>query len=114
QQRLDIAADWIEQLPLVHEISVRLSHEVLDALLPPREHELLELTVRREQHFGGRRLECNAALRADDRIAQMDPAADAKRRGQRFQRLDHRHGGQRLAIESYRPTVLERNRMALR
>src|SRR5579885_510102 len=74
EQRLDVAAHGIQQLTLVHEIPVRLRDRLLDALLAAGEHELLELPVRGEQHLGGRRLECNASLGADDRIAEMNAA----------------------------------------
>ena len=52
--------------------------DVLDALLPRRQHQLLELAVRGEQDLGGRRLEGDAALDADDRVAEVDAAADAE------------------------------------
>ena len=64
----------------------------LDALLARREHELLELAMRGEQRFGGRRFERHAALGADDGVAQVDAAADAVRRAERFELLDHFDG----------------------
>ena len=99
KQRLDVAADRIQQLALVHQIAVGLRDRLLDALLAAREHELLELAVRGEQHLGGGRLERHPALRADDGIAKMDAAADAERRGQRLECLDERSTG-----ESGRPS----------
>ena len=66
--------------PFVHEIAVRLRHQLLDALLARREHELLELAMRGEQRFRGRRFERHAALGADDGVAEMNAAADAERR----------------------------------
>src|SRR5690348_10540410 len=70
EQRLDVTAHGIEQLTLVYEIAIRLRHRFLDALLAAREHELLELPVRGEQHLGSRRFERDASLGPDDGIAE--------------------------------------------
>src|SRR5215472_13887373 len=95
QQRLDVAAHGIQELALVHQVAVRLCQQLLDALLPPGERELLELAVRREQHFGGRCLERHPALGADDGVAEVDAAADAEGRGECLELLDDldRRGG---------------------
>src|SRR5215469_13516025 len=95
EQRLDVAAHGIEQLTLVHQVAVRLRQQLLDALLPPGESELLELAVRGEQHLGRRRLERDASLGADDGVTEMDAAADAEGCSERLQLLDDldRRGG---------------------
>ena len=46
QQRLDVAAHRIQQLPLVHEITVGLRDQLLDPLLARGQHELLKLAMR--------------------------------------------------------------------
>src|SRR3982751_3452433 len=76
EQRLDVTTYRVEQLAFVHPVAIRTCEGLLDALLARREHELLELAMRGEQRFGGRRFEGHASLRADDRVAEMDTAAD--------------------------------------
>src|SRR5579883_2822461 len=107
EQRLDVPAHRIQELPFVHEIAVGLRDRLLDALLAAREHELLELPMGAEQHFGGGRLECNTPFRADDGIAEMDAPADAERRRKRLQRLDERHGREGAAVEPNGAALLE-------
>src|SRR6185437_6274238 len=109
EQRLDVAADRIEELALVHEIAIGLGDELLDALLPAGEHELLELAVRGEEQLGGRRLEGDATLRADDGVAEMDAAADAEGRRSRLERFDQRNGPERAAIERRWSSAQERD-----
>ncbi len=106
--------DRIEQLPLVHPVAVGQGDALLDALLARREHELFELAMRGEQHFGGRRLESHAPLGADDGVAEVDAAADAERRGQRLEPLDECHRERALLPSSpIGPPLLEAQRVML-
>src|SRR6185312_15444771 len=114
QQRLDVTTHRIQELALVYEVAIRLRHRFLDALLAAREHELLELPVRGEQHLGSGRLECDAPLGPDDGIAEMNAAADAERRCERFQRLDERHGRERASVECHGAPLPELDDMRLR
>src|SRR6185312_5205826 len=107
KQRLDVAADGIQELAFVHQVAIGLRDRLLDALLTAGEHELLELPVGGEQHLGSGRLECNTPLRADDGIAEMNAAADAEGRRERLERLDERHGREAPAIEADRPALFE-------
>ena len=81
------------------EIAIGRGELVLDAGLTRGQHQFLELAMRGEQHLGGRRLERDATLEADDRVAEMDAATDAERRRHRFEVLDQRHRRHRLTVE---------------
>jgi hypothetical protein len=83
EQRLDVAADRIEQLALVDPVAVWSGEHFLDALLATRQHELLEFPMGVEQHLGRRSLEGYASLGADDGVAEVDAATDAEGSGER-------------------------------
>src|SRR5215212_11599246 len=114
QQGFDVTTHRIEQLTLVHQIAIGLCHELLDALLTPREHEFFELAVCTEQRFRCRRLKCHTPFGADDGVAQMDAAPDAKRRRNSLELFDELHRRERAAIEAHRQPALERNDMLFR
>src|SRR5690606_8195797 len=99
EQRLDVAAHRIEMLALVDQIAIDLRELILDARLRRAERQLLELAVRGQQDLGGRRLERDAALRADDRVAEMDPAADRIAAAERLEPLDQRDRVERRAVD---------------
>ena len=107
EQRLDVAAHRIEQLAFVHPVAIGTRERFLDALLARREHELLELAMRGEQRLGGRRFERDAALGADDGVAEVDAAADAIRRAECLELFDHFHGRHHLAVDADRAALLE-------
>ena len=112
QQRLDVAAHRVEQLPLVHQVAVGLRDRLLDALLAPGEHQLLELAVRGEQHLSGRGLERHAPLGADDGVAEVDAAADAEGGGEALERLDDLNRRERAAVEGRRAAGAEAEHVA--
>src|SRR5262249_4477253 len=91
----------------VHQISVRCSKHFLDALLARRQHQLLELTMCRQQHLGGGRLERNPTLGPDDGIAEVNAATDAEGSCQALELLDDRDRPKRLAIDARRSAALE-------
>ena len=91
EQRLDVAARGVEVLALVHQVAVDRRHRLLHPLLPAGQHQLLELAVGGEEHLRRRRLEGDAALDAEDRVAEVDAAADAEARRGALDALDQRH-----------------------
>ena len=66
--------------------------------------------MRGEQDLGGRRLEGDPALDAEDRVAEVDAAADAERAPQRLDALDERDRVERLAVERDGNAALEGDR----
>ncbi len=78
------------------------------------EHQLLQFAVRHEQRLGGRRLEGDPALGADDGVAEVDAAADAVRGRQGFELLDHFDGRELGIVHADRTTALETNRVPRR
>src|SRR5690606_3919264 len=107
EQGFDIPRRGIELLAFVDEIAVGLRERLLDTHLQARQRQLLELAVRGQQDLRGRRLERDAALRAEDRVAQMDAAADRVRRSDRLELLDQRDRREPLAVDRYRHAALE-------
>ena len=75
-------------LALVHQVAVDGGDGLLDLQLLAGEDELLELAVGGEQHLRRRRLEGDPPLDAEDRVAEVDAAADAEARRRGFDRLD--------------------------
>src|ERR1700722_18106850 len=71
QERLDVTANGVQQLPLVYEVAVGLRHELLDPLLPTRQHQLFQLAMRREERLGGGSFERDPTLRTDNGVAQV-------------------------------------------
>ena len=55
--------------------------------------------MRGEQCFRGRRFERDAALGADDGVAEVDAAPDAETRAQRFELLEQCYRVEGLAVE---------------
>src|SRR5262249_12141719 len=103
-----------EQLPFVHQVAIGLCHELLDALLAPREHEFLELAMCGEQYLRGRCLEGDASLGADDGVAEVNTAPDAEGRSETLERLADGHRLVPLAIERHRAARAESKRVVLR
>ena len=68
--------------------------------------------MRGEQHLGGGRLERDAALEADDGVAEVDAAADAECRADRLDLLDQADRIGPLAVERAGHAGLEADRVA--
>src|SRR5690606_8220902 len=66
-----------------------------------------ELAMRVDQELRGRRLERDAALRADQRVAEMYAAADAVLGAARPEPLDQRDGVEPRAVEAHGHAALE-------
>ena len=76
----------------MHQVAIGLRDAFLDARLLAGQHQFLQFAMRVQQHFGGGRFEGDPAFGADDGIAQVNAAADAKRTGEGFQRFDDGNG----------------------
>src|SRR5688572_13291118 len=100
QQSFDVAANRIEVLAFMDQVSIRLRHRFLDARLSSGQHELLQLAMRGQQDFRRRRFEGDATFGADDGIAQMNAAADGEGCPQGFQRLDQLDGRHAFTVET--------------
>src|SRR5512134_2219680 len=100
EQRLDVAARGVELLALVNQLAVDLAHGFLDRRLRAEQRQLLELAVRADQNLGRGRFERDAPFRADDRVAQMNAAADAIARAELLDFLDEGHGLEPNAVEA--------------
>ena len=84
EQRLDVAARGVELLAFVDQLAVDPGSRA------PSRATACSVSVSfsssrcdADQDLGGRRLERDAALRADDRVAEVDAAADAVARAER-------------------------------
>ena len=115
EEGLEVAADRLEVLPLVHEVAVLRGDALLDAQLAAGEHELLELAMGGEDHLRRRRLEGDPPLDAEDRLAEVDAAADAERARRALStRSMSVDGSERLAVEGDRHALLEGQAVARR
>src|SRR6185503_15269482 len=90
----------VELLAFVNQLAIDLAHGLLDRRLRAEQRQLLQLAVRADQVLRGRRLERDAALRADDRVAQVNAAADTVARAELFDLLDESHRVEPLAVEA--------------
>src|SRR5262245_15519591 len=99
EQRLDVAARGVELLALVNELAVDLAHGFLDRRLRAEQRQLLELAVSADQDLGRRSFERDAPLRADDRVAQVNAAADAVARADFLDLLEQCDGIEALTVE---------------
>src|SRR5688572_294062 len=107
QQCLDVAACGVELLALVNQLAVDLAHGLLHDGLAAEQRQLLELAMGGDQDLGGGRLERDAPLGADDRVAQVNAAADAVARAELLDFLEERHGIETLAVERDGNTLRE-------
>jgi hypothetical protein len=110
QQRLDVPHHGIEVQPLMQQIAIEAAEVLFPELLPLGQHELLELAMRLDQHQRRRRLERDPALDAENRVAQMNPAADAPLAGEGVQLGNQRRPGQGPPVERHRQAALEAER----
>ena len=110
---LDVARDRVEVERLVDQRRVRRPEDVLPLLLALRQDQLLELAVREQQHGGGRRLEREPALDAEDGVAGVDAPADALRGGAAVQLGDERRAVQSASVECARHASREGHRHSL-
>src|SRR5690606_2304353 len=97
--RLDVAQRGIEVVPLVQPVAVELRNLVLPERLPLREHQLLQLAMRRDEQERRAGLEPDPALDAHDRLADVDSPPRAVALTELAQPVDEIRTGQRLAVE---------------
>ena len=76
--------------------------------------ELLELAVREDEHRRRGSLEGDAALEAEDRVAEVDAAADAEGRRERVEALDERDRREPLAVDRNGHASIEADAMDFR
>jgi hypothetical protein len=97
----------------VHEHSVEAADLLAPVLLPLGANKFLQLAVRADEDQRRGRLEGDAALEPEDRVADVHAAADAVRPGAGVERLEQRHARQRLAVEGDRQAGLEADHQLL-
>src|SRR5690606_40975558 len=107
EQRFNVAAYRIEMLALMDEIAVGAGQHLFDALLAAGHDELFELAMGADEHFRGRRFESDPTFRADDRVAQVNAAAHAELRADRFELLDQRDRIELHAVKTARRALCE-------
>jgi hypothetical protein len=92
EEGFDVPHHGVEPQPLVEERAVEVAEGPLDGELATGEDELLDLAVRGDEDHRRRGLERDAALEPEDRVADVDPAADAVGPGAAVQLVARRRG----------------------